>query len=303
MSVFGDGERARRRRCATRTYGFDVNSNRTSLTAYPASASNAVVCQNTTGATTTTSTFDAADRHTASGLTYDTLGRTTAVPAALTSDATALTVDYYVNDMVHGQTNTVGARTWTLDPAGRLRAAIFTPAGGTAATTTSHYSGGGDSPNWIGEADGTANRYVHGLAGDLIASVSGTIGGTTTTRWQVTNLHGDVVATVTDGLDYPDSGYTIADEYGNTTSTSRYGWLGAAQRSRDSLGGLTLMGARLYNPVTGRFLTTDPIVGGNANAYTYPSDPVNGLDLSGKSWATFWCEAGGTFKRVCPEFG
>ncbi len=30
------------------------------------------------------------------------------------------------------------------------------------------------------------------------------------------------------------------------------------------------MGARLYNPMTARFLTTDPAKGGNANAYVYP---------------------------------
>mgnify|MGYP001940238033 CR=1 FL=1 len=41
------------------------------------------------------------------------------------------------------------------------------------------------------------------------------------------------------------------------------------------------MGARLYNPVTGRFTSTDPVYGGNANTYTYPVDPVNMTDLNG----------------------
>lgn len=35
-----------------------------------------------------------------------------------------------------------------------------------------------------------------------------------------------------------------------------------------------------------RFLQTDPIEGGNANAYTYPNDPVNMVDLNGE-WG--WC--------------
>lgn len=47
------------------------------------------------------------------------------------------------------------------------------------------------------------------------------------------------------------------------------------------LGGLTLMGARLYNPQTGRFLSVDPVLGGNSNAYTYPNDPVNMSDTTG----------------------
>ena len=43
-----------------------------------------------------------------------------------------------------------------------------------------------------------------------------------------------------------------------------------------------LMGSRLYNPMTGRFLTRDPVPGGSDNAYVYPADPINKLDLNGK---------------------
>lgn len=45
-------------------------------------------------------------------------------------------------------------------------------------------------------------------------------------------------------------------------------------------------GCRLYSPGIGRFLQTDPIVGGNATAYDYCfGDPVNCTDLDGKwSW-------------------
>lgn len=76
------------------------------------------------------------------------------------------------------------------------------------------------------------------------------------------------------------------DEYGNACTgqaATRYGWLGGKQRSTETLTGLSLMGVRLYNPVSGRFLSADPIYGGNANAYDYVhTDPLNQFELDGR---------------------
>ncbi|WP_435812876.1 RHS repeat-associated core domain-containing protein [Streptomyces mirabilis] len=82
------------------------------------------------------------------------------------------------------------------------------------------------------------------------------------------------------------------DEYGNPlggTATTRYGWLGSKQRSAETPSGLTLMGVRLYDPTTGRFLSTDPVPGGNANAYEYCNgDPLNCYDLDGRFGFRKW---------------
>jgi RHS repeat-associated protein len=106
-------------------------------------------------------------------------------------------------------------------------------------------------------------------------------------EWQVSDLSGDIVATIHDG----DQGLSTtgeATEYGGLSDSEaigkqRYGWLGAEQRAADAPSGIVLMGVRLYNPVTGRFLQTDPVYGGSCNAYEYTcADPVDKSDLDGK---------------------
>ena len=91
--------------------------------------------------------------------------------------------------------------------------------------------------------------------------------------------------------------FSRSDEFGNPVPLTgagapnappvRYGWLGAAQRSGEALGGVILMGVRLYHPGTGRFASVDPVPGGSASAYDYcNADPVNCTDLNGE-WPSF----------------
>ncbi|HET7475885.1 MAG TPA: RHS repeat-associated core domain-containing protein [Dermatophilaceae bacterium] len=143
-------------------------------------------------------------------------------------------------------------------------------------------------------AGAVTTRYAESLAGDLAASIT-TDGAVTL---PLATLHGDVVTTIdilpTAAATDPAGGITgwsDYTEYGaprDPTATdvvdgdTGYGWLGAKQRSTTTdTAGLTLMGDRLYNPVTGRFTSTDPEPGGNPNAYTYPGDPINMYDLDG----------------------
>ncbi|PBC70010.1 RHS repeat-associated protein [Streptomyces sp. TLI_235] len=147
---------------------------------------------------------------------------------------------------------------------------------------TNHYDSDDDSPRWITEDSvGNLTRSVDGLNGKLGATTTKTSG----TVLQLENLHGDTTLQLP--LDTAVAPTVLdLDEYGNPRAgqqTTRYGWLGGAQRSDETLTGLTLMGVRLYNPATGRFLSVDPVPGGSANAYDYVNqDPVNLFDLDGR---------------------
>lgn len=117
-------------------------------------------------------------------------------------------------------------------------------------------------------------------AGGLAAITSAT----GNTVLQLATLHGDIAVRLP--LDTTQAAEVQHyDEYGNPlddTAGAAYGWLGRYQRSADTLSGTLLMGSRLYSPVTGRFLRTDPVYGGNSDSYVYPADPVNAYDLDGR---------------------
>lgn len=60
-------------------------------------------------------------------------------------------------------------------------------------------------------------------------------------------------------------------------------FVGRWDKQYDTATGLILMGARPYDPTTGRFLAVDPVPGGSLNNYDYAKqDAIDNYDLDGK---------------------
>jgi RHS repeat-associated protein len=217
-----------------------------------------------------------------------TLGRTTTLPAAdahgigtHTATTGDVSIGYYANDLVATQTQAGRTLGFSLDPT-QTRFIDTTDTTGTA-TTTNHYADSGDSPAWTSTSATAWTRNLTGIAGGL----AGTIDQTGTVTLDLANMHGDIIATCPDDTSTTGiSSYSESTEYGApreaTTAADTYGWLGTKQRSTNDLAGLTLMGVRLYNPTTGRFLSVDPVPGGNDNPYVYVNNPTDQFDLNGQ---------------------
>ena len=117
----------------------------------------------------------------------------------------------------------------------------------------------------------------------------------------------DTLNTATTTVNASTLAYTqrYMDPYGNARGTVPTSWPdqhGYLNQPADPATGLSLLGARQYDPVLGRFLSVDPILElgdhRQMNGYSYAADnPVNGADPTGTSTVTVG--GGGTYDGKC----
>jgi RHS repeat-associated protein len=259
----------------SRTYNFDLDSNRTSVVENSSTVASYTYDPSTTaGVDQLTSVTEGGNTR---SFTYNTDGEVTAYGTK------SLSWDGWGRHT--GGTFAGTSVSYEFDPVGFRRKR-------TSGTTVTRYLHGG-----LLETDNTGTLTltdIDGPAGDL-AHYAGAPTTGSTVSFLYYNGHGDLAANAdpggnrTSAHSYDPFGTPLQTLPSNATSE---GWTGRWDKKHDSASDLVEMGARIYDPGLGRFLAVDPIEDGSCNSYEFAcQDPVNHYDLDGLR-----C-------RTCPERG
>ncbi|MEU6238941.1 RHS repeat-associated core domain-containing protein [Kitasatospora sp. NPDC047058] len=296
------------------TYGYEATGNRTGLVQHD-------ITGNTSNDTTTTQTFGA-DKSTNTPTTAPNTGGGTGGPHGLLKTTTtspagtkAVGYQYDARGNTTAITDTGGTTTLTWNSEDRLDSLTKT---GQAGATTYLYDADGNQLIRRNPGKTTLNLPTDELTLDTATGSMSNVrsiaasGGLTYTRVTAPIGGGTVLIQAADphgtnGVQInTDTEMTVTrrltDPFGNPRgtqppTTAWAGTKGFVGGTKDDTTGLTNLGARQYDPTSGRFISPDPILATTDpqqwNAYAYSNnDPVNGSDPTGLLCEGILCGGG-----------